>query len=414
MKIYLVGGAVRDSLLNLPIKDKDYVVVGAEPQELLAQGYAQVGKGFPVFLHPETKQEFALARLERKTAPGHTGFEIISSKDVTLEEDLSRRDLTINAIAQTEDGELVDPYGGQHDIDEKVLRHVSPAFVEDPLRVLRVARFAARFAHLGFTVAAETMALMQEISRSGEIELLPKERLWSETELAMRAATPAAYVSVLKECGALEILLPEVMRLFGVPQPEKYHPEIDTGLHILLSLEQAAKLSPDPQIRYAVLVHDIGKGITDPAKWPSHVGHEQLGSTLLDGINKRLKVPNDYAALAAMVCEHHTKMHRALELKPSSILKLLEALDSFRRPERFEKFLIACEADARGRTGLEERRYPQHDYLRGALTAANSVDAKTVLAKNSELAPQDVIRQARLETVKQFVTQYKESEARNA
>ena len=410
MKTYLVGGAVRDTLLNLPIKDKDYVVVGAEPAELLAKGYTQVGKGFPVFLHPTSKQEFALARLERKTAAGHTGFEFISSKDVTLEEDLSRRDLTINAIAQTDTGELIDPYGGQKDIQAKVLRHVSPAFVEDPLRVLRVARFAARFAHLGFTVAPETMALMRQISSSGEIEHLPQERLWSETELALKATTPAAFITVLKDCGALDIILPEINRLFGVPQPEKHHPEIDTGLHILLSLEQAVKLSPDPMIRYAVLVHDVGKGITDPAKWPSHVGHEKMGRGLLDNINKRLKVPNDYAALAAMVCEHHTKMHRALELKPSSILNLLEALDGFRRPERFEKFLIACEADARGRTGLELRDYPQHDYLRGALLAANSVDAKTVLADNPNLAPQDVIRQARLEAVKCYVSRHESNE----
>ncbi|MFT4861835.1 MAG: tRNA nucleotidyltransferase (CCA-adding enzyme) [Pseudohongiellaceae bacterium] len=414
MKTYLVGGAVRDSLLNLPIKDKDYVVVGAEPAELLAAGYTQVGKGFPVFLHPTSKQEFALARLERKTAPGHTGFELIFSKDVTLEEDLSRRDLTINAIAQTETGELIDPYGGQQDIQAKLLRHVSPAFIEDPLRVLRVARFAARFAHLGFTVAPQTLALMQEISRSGEIQLLPKERLWSEIELAMKAATPAAFVSTLKDCGALEIILPEVMCLFGVPQPAKYHPEVDTGLHILLCLEQAAKLTPDPVVRYAVLVHDVGKGITDRAKWPSHAGHETLGRDLLDGINKRLKVPNEYAALAAMVCEHHTKMHRALELKPSSIVSLLEALDGFRRPERFEKFLLACEADARGRTGLEERVYPQHNYLRSALSAASAVDARAALASSPNLAPQDVIRQARLDAVKAYVTQYQKKEDNNA
>ncbi len=413
MKTYLVGGAVRDSLLNLPIKDKDYVVVGAEPQELLAQGYTQVGKGFPVFLHPKSKQEFALARLERKTAPGHTGFEFVSSKDVTLEEDLSRRDLTINAIAQTEDGELIDPYGGQRDIEDKVLRHVSPAFIEDPLRVLRVARFAARFAHLGFTVAPETLGLMQEISASGEIELLPAERLWSETELALKAQTPSAYVSVLKDCDALKIILPEVMALFGVPQPEKYHPEVDTGLHILLALNEAAKLTPDPVVRYAVLVHDVGKGITDPAKWPSHVSHEQLGKVLLDSINKRLKVPNEYASLASMVCEHHTKMHRALELKPSSIVNLLEALDSFRRPERFAKFLLACEADARGRTGLERRAYPQHNYLQDALSAASVVDAKSVIENSPNIAPQDAIRQARIAAVSNFVSLSRGSELDN-
>jgi tRNA nucleotidyltransferase (CCA-adding enzyme) len=414
MKVYLVGGAVRDSLLNLAIKDKDYVVVGAEPEELLAAGYTQVGKGFPVFLHPSTKQEFALARLERKTSPGHTGFEIVSSKEVTLEEDLSRRDLTINAIAQTDEGELVDPYGGQRDIEDKVLRHVSPAFIEDPLRVLRVARFAARFAHLGFTVAPETMALMREISQSGELQLLPQERLWSETELAMAAATPAAYISVLKDCGALDIILPEVARLFGVPQPEQYHPEIDTGLHILLCLEQAAKLSKDPIVRYSVLVHDVGKGVTDPAQWPSHVGHEELGLGLLDEINKRLKVPNEFAALAKLVCQYHTKMHRALELKPSSIVKLLEALDGFRRPERFERFLVACEADAKGRTGLEQRDYPQRDYLRDALKAASAIDAKTVLESNPSLPPQEAVRQARIEAVQHYVFKHRKGKVNDS
>ncbi len=408
MKVYLVGGAVRDSLLGLEVHDKDYVVVGADPSELLAQGYTQVGKGFPVFLHPTSKQEFALARLERKIAPGHTGFDFVSSKEVTLEEDLSRRDLTINAIAQTESGELVDPFQGQRDINNRILRHVSPAFIEDPLRVLRVARFAARFAHLGFTVATETLALMGEIYRSGEIQTLPSERLWGEIELAMKTPSPAVFVSVLKQCGALTIILPEVMDLFGVPQPEQYHPEVDTGLHTLLSLEQAAKLSSDPVIRYAVLVHDVGKGVTDPSKWPSHFGHEKLGLAPLEKINERLRVPNDYAALAAMVCEHHTKMHRALELKPTTLLSLLEALDGFRRPQRFEHFLIACEADARGRTGLENREYPQHNYLRNALTAASAVDAKHALAANPSQAPQDVIRQARLAAVNDFVRDYRQ------
>jgi tRNA nucleotidyltransferase (CCA-adding enzyme) len=406
MKTYLVGGAVRDQLLKLPVKDRDWVVVGASPDELIEKGYSQVGSDFPVFLHPQSKEEYALARTERKSAAGHKGFEVHYAKEVTLEEDLMRRDLTINAIAQAPNGDLIDPYNGLADIENKVLRHVSNAFIEDPLRVLRVARFAARFAHLGFAVAPETLALMEQISNSGELKLLSSERVWREVSLALKADTPAKFIKTLRDCGALKIILPEVDALFGVPQPVKYHPEIDTGLHILLSLEQAALLTPDPIIRYAVLVHDVGKGITDPEKWPSHSGHEKMGVGLLKTINTRLKVPNEYAQLAAVVCEYHTLLHRVTELSPATLLLLLESADAIRRPERFEKFILACEADARGRTGLETRDYPQHRYLSLAKDAVAKVDSRTALDANPDLPPTEAIGLARLGAISTYVASW--------
>jgi tRNA nucleotidyltransferase (CCA-adding enzyme) len=406
MKTYLVGGAVRDQLLKLPVKDRDWVVVGASPDELIEKGYSQVGSDFPVFLHPQSKEEYALARTERKSAAGHKGFEVHYAKEVTLEEDLMRRDLTINAIAQAPSGDLIDPYNGLADIKNKVLRHVSNAFIEDPLRVLRVARFAARFAHLGFAVAPETLALMEQISNSGELRLLSSERVWREVSLALKADTPAEFIKTLRDCGALKIILPEVDALFGVPQPVKYHPEIDTGLHILLSLEQAALLTPDPTVRYAVLVHDVGKGITDPEKWPSHSGHEKMGVDLLKTINTRLKVPNEYAQLAAVVCEYHTLLHRVTELSPATLLLLLESADAIRRPERFEKFILACEADARGRTGLEKRDYPQHRYLSLAKDAVAKVDSRTALDANPDLPPKEAIGLARLGAISTYVVSW--------
>ena len=406
MKTYLVGGAVRDQLLKLPVKDKDWVVVGASPNELIEKGYSQVGSDFPVFLHPQSKEEYALARTERKSAAGHKGFEVHYAKEVTLEEDLMRRDLTINAIAQAPSGDLIDPYNGLADIKNKVLRHVSNAFIEDPLRVLRVARFAARFAHLGFAVAPETLALMEQISNSGELRLLSSERVWREVSLALKADTPAEFIKTLRDCGALKIILPEVDALFGVPQPVTYHPEIDTGLHILLSLEQAALLTPDPTVRYAVLVHDVGKGITDPEKWPSHSGHEKMGVDLLKTINTRLKVPNEYAQLAAVVCEYHTLLHRVTELSPATLLLLLESADAIRRPERFEKFILACEADARGRTGLEKRDYPQHRYLSLAKDAVAKVDSRTALDANPDLPPKEAIGLARLGAISTYVVSW--------
>jgi tRNA nucleotidyltransferase (CCA-adding enzyme) len=406
MQTYLVGGAVRDKLLGLETKDRDWVVVGAAPQEMLDLGYQQVGQDFPVFLDPESHDEYALARTERKTGPGYKGFAINSSPEVTLEEDLLRRDLTINAIAMDENGSLIDPFGGQFDIEDRVLRHVSGAFVEDPLRVLRVARFAARFAHLGFRVANETRDLMRSICHSGELDHLVPERIWKELELALTSQTPSVFIEVLRECYALAAILPEVNNLFGVPQPEKYHPEIDTGLHILLCLEQARKLSDDSVVLYATLVHDVGKGLTDPDQWPSHVGHEAAGLSLLNQIESRLRVPKEHAQLSRLVCEHHTKLHRVKELKPATVLKLLESLDAFRRPERLDKFLLACEADARGRTGLETRDYPQNVYLKTLLLSASAIDSRAVLAA-SRAEPKAAIYEARLSSITETIESLK-------
>lgn len=405
METYLVGGAVRDKLLDIPVKDEDWVVVGARSEDLLEMGYRQVGKGFPVFLHPETHQEYALARTERKIGPGHNAFDFDISEHVSLEEDLLRRDLTINAMAESKSGEIIDPYGGQRDLTNKVLRHVSEAFSEDPLRVLRVARFAARFKDRGFVVADETMSLMTTMVASGELKTLVIERVWQEIELALATAAPQEFVSVLKQCGALAVILPEVDALFGVPQPEKYHPEIDTGVHVLMSLEQAAKLSDDVAVRYATLVHDVGKAVTEKSKWPSHYGHETLGIPLQQSIAQRLRVPNGHAQLAALVCEHHTKLHRVEQLRPSTLLELLESLDAMRQPERLERFLLACEADARGRTGFEDREYPQRDYLNAVLKAISQLDVKALLAENCKSSPPELIRNMRLQIISDKVTE---------
>ena len=406
MQTYLVGGAVRDKLLGIETKDRDWVVVGAAPQEMLDLGYQQVGQDFPVFLDPDSHDEYALARTERKTGPGYKGFAVNSSPEVTLKEDLLRRDLTINAIAMDETGSLIDPFGGQCDIESRVLRHVSGAFVEDPLRVLRVARFAARFAHLGFRVANETRDLMRSICHSGELDYLVPERIWKELELALTSQTPSVFIEVLRECDALEAILPEVNNLFGVPQPEEYHPEIDTGLHILQRLKQARKLSDDSAILYATLVHDVGKGLTDPDKWPSHVGYESAGLDLLDHIESRLRVPKEHAQLSRLVCEHHTKLHRVRELKPATVLKLLESLDAFRRPERLDKFLLACEADARGRTGPETRDSPQNSYLKTLLLSASAIDNHAVVAA-SRAEPKAAIYDARLSHITKTIESLK-------
>ncbi len=375
MEVYLVGGAVRDELLEYPFRERDWVVVGATPQELLDAGYTQVGKDFPVFLHPETRDEYALARTERKQGHGYTGFTVHYDPDVTLEQDLQRRDLTINAIARDENGGLIDPYGGQRDIGERILRHVSPAFTEDPLRVLRTARFAARYHHLGFTVADETIELMSEIVGQGELAHLPAERIWVEMEKALAERNPEVFFNVLRECHALAALLPEIEALFGVPQSPEHHPEIDTGVHTLMALQQAAARSGATDVRWAALVHDLGKGTTPETEWPRHIAHEHRGLKLISSVCKRLKVPNQHRDLALKVCEFHTHCHRALELKGKTILKVLHATDALRRPDRFEAFLTVCEADARGRLGLEDREYPQADYLRKALTIAQSVTA---------------------------------------
>ena len=375
MDIYLVGGAVRDELLGYPVKEHDWVVVGARPDDLLAQGYQQVGKDFPVFLHPETKDEYALARTERKQGHGYTGFAVDCDPTVTLEEDLMRRDLTVNAIARSDSGEFIDPYNGRADLEAKVLRHVSDAFVEDPLRVLRTARFAARYAHLGFVVATETIALMGGIVSSGELKHLSVERIWVEMERALGEQNPEVFFEVLRECGALAALLPELEALFGVPQSAEHHPEIDTGVHTMMVLQQAATLSPSSTVRFAALLHDLGKGTTPKAEWPRHIAHEVRGLKLVEAVCKRLAVPNQHRSLALLACEYHTHCHRALELRAKTLMKLFTATDALRRPERFEEFLLACEADSRGRLGLEQRDYPQTDYLRNALATIQRVSA---------------------------------------
>ena len=375
MEIYLVGGAVRDELLGYPVAERDWVVVGARPEDLLDQGYQQVGKDFPVFLHPESKDEYALARTERKSGHGYTGFAVHCDPAVTLEEDLLRRDLTVNAMARDGVGNIIDPYGGQADLAARTLRHVSDAFVEDPLRVLRTARFAARYAHLDFAVAPETIALMADIVSQGELAHLPAERIWVEIERALGERNPEVFIQVLRDCGALEKLLPEVEALFGVPQTAVHHPEVDTGVHTLMALQQAAKLSADTDVRFAVLIHDLGKGTTPEAEWPRHIAHEHRGLKLVKAACTRLKAPNRHRELALQVCEYHTHCHRALELRGTTILKLFNATGALRRPERFEAFLLACEADSRGRLGFEDRAYPQADYLRRALTIAREVTA---------------------------------------
>ena len=370
MEVYLVGGAVRDRLLGLPVRERDWVVVGARPQELERQGYLPVGKEFPVFLHPDTREEYALARLERKVAPGYRGFTTEFSPDVTLEEDLKRRDLTINAIAEDAEGALVDPFNGQRDLQARVLRHVSDAFVEDPVRILRLARFAARFAPLGFTVADETRDLMKRMVAAGEVDALVSERVWKETARALCEPRPDVYFETLRDCGALNVIFPEIAALYGVPQPAQWHPEIDTGVHVMMALRLAAKFNASLSVRFAVLAHDLGKARTPPAKWPAHHGHEQLGVEPIEALCARLKVPTQLRELALVVSKFHTHVHRALELKPSTALRLFEDTDAFRRPERFADFLSACECDARGRLGLEDRPYPQADFLRRLFAAA--------------------------------------------
>ncbi|MDP2548919.1 MULTISPECIES: multifunctional CCA addition/repair protein [unclassified Oceanobacter] len=380
MQPYLVGGAVRDALLGIPVKDHDWVVTGATPQQLLDQGYEQVGADFPVFLHPDTHEEYALARTERKSGNGYQGFECRFSPDITLEEDLLRRDLTINAMAQQEDGSLVDPYGGQRDLHNRLLRHVSPAFSEDPLRVLRVARFAARFASLGFTVADETQTLMRAMVAAGELDHLVPERVWQETQRALQENQPAVYFQTLRDCGALAVWFPEIDALFGVPQPEQHHPEIDCGIHALMSLTAAARLSSLVAVRWAALTHDLGKALTAPAEWPRHIGHETRGIKPAKQLAKRLKTPKDAAELSLLSSQWHTHVHRALELRPETILKLFDGVDVWRRRERFEQLLLVAKADSRGRTGFEDCDYPQVEYLQRALAAVLTISAQDIIA----------------------------------
>ncbi len=372
MQVFRVGGAVRDRLLGKPVQDCDWVVVGATPEQMEALGYKPVGRDFPVFLHPVTKEEYALARTERKSGRGYKGFLVHASPEVTLEADLRRRDLTINAMAEAEDGTLIDPYNGQADLRAGVLRHVSPAFVEDPLRVLRVARFAARF---GFRVAGETMQLMHAMSAGGELTDLTPERVWQELERALGESQPRRFLEVLRECGALAVLFPEIDRLFGVPQRADYHPEVDTGVHLLMVIDQAARLSADATVRFAALTHDLGKGTTPADVLPRHYGHEERSVELLRDLCRRYRAPNHFRDLALIVARFHGICHRIDDVRGATVLKLLQGCDAFRRPDRFELFLLACEADFRGRLGLEDRPYPQADFLRAALHAAQAVDA---------------------------------------
>ncbi len=407
MQIYTVGGAVRDRLLGRPVSEVDWVVVGASAEQMQELGYRPVGADFPVFLHPQTGDEYALARTERKSGRGYGGFTFHASPEVTLEQDLIRRDLTVNAMAEDDQGNLIDPYGGQQDLEARVLRHVSPAFAEDPLRVLRVARFAARYAPLGFSVAPETLALMRQLAESGELAHLTAERSWKEISRALMEPRPDVFVQVLRDCGALAALLPEVDALFGVPQPQAHHPEIDTGVHVLSVLRQCAEHDQPLNVRWGCLLHDVGKGLTPEAEWPRHIAHEPKGLPLIQAINERCKAPRDCAELAMLVGEFHTHGHRALELRPSTLLELLQRFDVFRRPQRFAEFVAACEMDARGRLGLEQRDYPQAAYLLGAAEAARQVPVKPLLEKGfkgAELG--EALNRERLHALKAYKAQH--------
>ncbi|WP_425666071.1 multifunctional CCA addition/repair protein [Vibrio tubiashii] len=379
MQRYLVGGAVRDQLLDIEVYDRDWVVVGSTPEELLNKGYTAVGKDFPVFLHPESKEEHALARTERKVGSGYTGFECYFAADVTLEEDLLRRDLTINAMAQAPNGNIIDPFNGQRDLNDRILRHVSQAFTEDPLRVLRVARFAAKLHHLGFSVADETIELMRHIANSGELGHLTAERVWQEWHKSLSTQNPQVFLSVLQQCNALKVVLPELDALFGVPQPEKWHPEIDTGIHTLMVAKQAALLSESLPVRFASQVHDLGKGITPESEWPSHKMHCHTGLKLIKALCERVRVPNEYRDLALMVCEQHSNIHRAAELRPETKLKVLNKFDVWRKPERLEDILVCCMADSRGRTGFEDIDYPQKALFEQAYQAALAVNVQDII-----------------------------------
>ncbi|MFU8797567.1 MAG: multifunctional CCA addition/repair protein [Gammaproteobacteria bacterium] len=398
MKIYLVGGAVRDNLLGNPVQERDWVVVGSTPQEMLELGYRQVGKDFPVFLHPKTHEEYALARTERSTGRGYAQFSFDVSPSVTLEEDLLRRDITINAMAQTPEGKIIDPYNGQADLHHKIIRHVSAAFAEDPVRILRVGRFSARYA---FTLASETRQLMRNMVRAGEIDALVPERVWQELSRALGEPYPEKFFEVLRECGALKILFPEINTLYGIPNPPKWHPEIDTGIHTMMVLTQAVRLSLEPVVRFAALLHDVGKGVTPMSDWPSHHNHEALGVPLVKALILRYRIPREFAELAVMVVQHHGHCHGILAMKPSTIIKLLEQLDAFRRPARFEQFLLACEADSRGRPSFEDHAYPQADYLRTMYHAANKVIVQSLLEKGFQgKALGDALHQARIDAIK--------------
>ena len=400
MKTYLVGGAVRDQLLEFPFHEKDWVVVGATAEQLLSKGYQQVGKDFPVFLHPKSHEEYALARTERKAGKGYTGFICHSSPDISLEEDLLRRDLTINAIAKDENGVLIDPYGGQQDIENRILRHVSEAFAEDPLRILRVARFAARYFHLGFRIADETLALMQQMVDADEAAHLVPERVWKEIHSALTTQSPAEFFRVLRACGALKVLIPELDALFGIPQPEHHHPEIDTGEHVMMALQIASQMTQSTTVRYATLMHDLGKALTPADQWPTHHGHDALGVKPVNIVGNRLKVPKQFTELARLSAALHIRCHSCQEMRPVKILELIEAADALRRPERFEEILLVCEADVRGRKGREDESYPQAEYLRQAFERYKSVEPKPLVEqgfKGKQLGEQ--LREQRIKAI---------------
>lgn len=399
METYVVGGAVRDELLGLPVKDRDHIVVGATPEQMVELGYKPVGKDFPVFLHPDTHEEYALARTERKVGKGYKGFHVFASPEVTLEEDLARRDLTINAIARAENGELIDPYNGISDIKGRTLRHVSPAFIEDPVRILRVARFAARFTD--FSIAPETMELMRWMVEEGEVDALVPERVWQEISRGLMEARPSRMFETLLDCGALAKILPEVERLWGVPQPPQHHPEVDTGVHVMMVVDYAAKQNYSLPVRFAALTHDLGKGTTAKEVLPQHIGHEDRSVHLLSEVCKRLRVPNDCKELAHIVAKYHGKVHRAEEMRPDTLVRLLQDTDAFRQPERFREFLRACESDSRGRTGFENKSYPQAERLLKVLEAAADVDAGAVARQYS--SPEQIrqkVYEARVDAVK--------------
>ena len=409
MKTYVVGGAVRDELLGLPVQDRDHVVVGATPDEMVAAGFRPVGKDFPVFLHPETQEEYALARTERKTAPGYHGFVFHTSPDVTLEDDLVRRDLTINAMARADDGSIVDPYGGRRDLEARLFRHVSEAFAEDPVRILRVARFAARFAE--FRVAEDTNALMRKMVDAGEVDALVPERVWQELSRGLMERRPSRMFEVLRDCGALARIMPELDALWGVPQPPLHHPEVDTGVHMMLVIDYAAERRHTLAVRFAALMHDLGKGITPEDKWPSHHGHEGMGVKLIANLCKRLKVPNDCRDLAIMTAREHGNVSRAEILRAATIVTLFERCDAFRKPERFADMLLAAECDARGRGHetheMRSRAYPQGPYLLGALAAARAVNAGEVAARFAEDKAKipEAVHAARVGAVQRWMAQ---------
>ena len=404
MQVYLVGGAVRDQLLRHPYHEKDYVVVGATPEQMLALGYQPVGKDFPVFLHPKTKDEYALARTERKSGHGYHGFEFYTDVAVTLEQDLIRRDLTINAIAMDEAGNIYDPYGGQLDLENRLLRHVSDAFVEDPLRVLRIARFAARYKALGFKIADETLALMTELASSGELQALTPERVWKETSRALMEDHADEYFEVLRACGALKVLFPEIDALFGVPQRPEYHPEIDCGIHTMMSLQQACKGQYSLDVRFAVLVHDLGKALTPAEELPRHIMHEERGIKPVTEVCDRMRVPTYTKQLALAVCKEHLKCHQALTLKPGTLWRLLQRLDVLRRPERVEAFIQACECDARGRLGLEDREYPQAKYVLNVMQVVRNIKAQDLPADIQGPDIGEMLIQRRIQAIEELKT----------